>query len=79
MFQGADKGPEVFDAKMSHKSLPCPPKFCAGVLAEAKTSKGVPTSTVMTLNFTLDDLPENTSPLLELWGQDAVSKWGRKR
>ncbi|MHC4874135.1 MAG: DUF4838 domain-containing protein, partial [Planctomycetota bacterium] len=33
MFQGADKGPEVFDAKMSHKSLPCPPKFCAGVLA----------------------------------------------
>lgn len=78
-FTGADYGPQDFNAGMSHKTLSCPPKLCAGVFAAAKDSRGNPTSTEMKISFKLNSIPGNGSATLELEGQDAVSKWGADR
>jgi hypothetical protein len=78
-FVGADFGPGEFGNSMSHKTLPCQPKICAGVLAAAKDSRGNPTNTEMKIVFILDQVPGNGAATLDLEGQDGVSKWGSER
>lgn len=79
LFSGADYGPEEFGPHMSHKSMPCPPKLCAGVLASAKDSRGNSTSTEMKIEFKLDEIPGDGAAILELEGQDGISKWAHEK
>lgn len=79
MYLGADYGPKEFTQRESHKTLPCPPKLCAGVKAKAKDSRGNWTSSEMKLVFDLDSVPGDGAAKLDLEGQDAVSKWAGKR
>lgn len=77
LFQGADFGPQVFDADRSHPDFPCPPKLAVGVLGAGSTSRGVANSTVMRVLFDLPDEAAGQAAVLDLEGQDGITKWGR--
>lgn len=77
MFRGCDYGPEQFPSgtAKSHPDFPCPPKVCAGVYMKTKGGRGQETSSRMTVDFDLAEVPADRQAVLELEGQDAMSHW----
>lgn len=77
MFRGCDYGPDLFPSgtAKSHPDFPCPPKACAGVYMKTKGGRGQETSSRMTVDFDLAEVPAGRQAVLELEGQDAISHW----
>ncbi len=78
LFQSADFGPRLFDANLSHPDFPCPPKLAVAVLGAGKTSRGVPNSTAMRVQFELPEESAGHAAVLNLEGQDGITKWARE-